>query len=96
MQLGDLSDFINCYNPDNRHLRAETWHPDSNPEGRFRKFTYKEIIERDKTSMDITWIKDSSLADLDNLPEPDIIAADIVENIEAALESFREIVGKLG
>ncbi|MEI6287448.1 MAG: class I SAM-dependent DNA methyltransferase [Bacillota bacterium] len=96
LQLGDLSDFINCYNPENRHLRAETWHPDSNPEGRFRKFTYKEIIERDKTSMDITWIKDKSLADLDNLPEPDIIAADIVENIEAALESFREIVGKLG
>ncbi|CAG1020009.1 partial putative type I restriction enzymeP M protein, partial [Patescibacteria group bacterium] len=58
----------------------------------WRKFTYDEIIGRDKTSLDITWIKDKSLADLDNLPDPDELAGDIIENLEAGLESFREIM----
>ena len=67
----------------------------ANPEGRWRKFTYEEIIARDKTSLDITWLKDKSLADLDNLPDPDILAAEIIDNLEAGLESFREIMVKL-
>lgn len=96
LKVEDLKDFINCYNPENRHKRAETWHPETNPEGRWRKYTYEEIINRDKTSLDITWIKDKSLADLDNLPDPDELANDIVENIESALDSFREIMIKLG
>jgi type I restriction enzyme M protein len=62
------------------------------PEGRWRKFPYEEIINRDKTSLDITWLKDKSLADLDNLPDPDVIAQDIIENLEAGLESFKEIL----
>ena len=70
-----------------KHYNAET-----NPEGRWRKFTYEEIIARDKTSLDITWLKDKSLADLDNLPDPDVLAEDIIENLEAGLESFREII----
>jgi len=53
------------------------------------------IINRDKTSLDITWIKDKSLADLDNLPDPDELAEDIVENLESALDSFREIIIQL-
>ena len=60
--------------------------------GRWRKFSYEEIVARDKTSLDITWLKDKSLADLDNLPDPDVIAEDIIENLEAGLESFREIM----
>jgi type I restriction enzyme M protein len=52
---------------------------------------YEEIISRDKTSLDISWIKDRSLADLDNLPDPDVLANDIIENLEAGIESFREI-----
>lgn len=95
LKLEDLRDFIQLYNPENRNKRKETYHFDSNPEGRWRKFMYDEIIARDKTSLDITWLKDKSLADLDNLPNPDQLAQDIVENIEAGLESFREIVGKL-
>lgn len=58
-------------------------------------FTYTEIIARDKTSLDITWLKDKSLADLDNLPDPEVIATDIIENLEASLESFREIMNAL-
>ena len=91
-----MDDFIRCYNPENRHKREESWNSETNPEGRWRRFTYEDIINRDKTSLDITWIKDKSLADLDNLPDPDILANDIVENIEAALENFREIMIKLG
>lgn len=91
MQLEDLQDFIDCYNPSNRNDRTETW-SEENPEGRWRKFTYEEIIARDKTNLDIFWLKDKSLADLDNLPDPDILANEIIENIEAGLESFKEVM----
>ena len=90
-----LQDFIACYNPLNRFKRKETYHAESNPEGRWRKFSYEEIIARDKTSLDITWLKDKSLADLDNLPDPEILAEDIIENLEAGLESFRGIIAAL-
>ena len=92
LKLNDLKDFIDLYNPENRHKRTETYNAESNPEGRWRKFGYEEIIARDKTSLDITWLKDKSLADLDNLPDPDVLALDIVENIEAGLASFRAII----
>ncbi|MEZ5107665.1 MAG: class I SAM-dependent DNA methyltransferase [Bacteroidia bacterium] len=92
LKLDDLKDFISCYNPNNRHKRKETYNAESNSEGRWRKFSYEEIIARDKTSLDITWIKDKSLADLDNLPDPDVLAGEIIENLEAGLESFREIM----
>jgi len=91
LKFDDLKDFIECYNPSNRHKRKETYHPETNPDGCWRKFTYEEIISRDKTSLDISWIKDKSLADLDNLPDPDVLANDIIENLEAGIESFREI-----
>ncbi|MCK4678966.1 MAG: N-6 DNA methylase, partial [Bacteroidales bacterium] len=73
LKYEDLKDFIDCYNPENRHQRKETWSED-NPDGRWRKYTYEEILARDKTSLDIFWIKDKSLADLDNLPDPDVLA----------------------
>lgn len=94
LKLEDLRDFITCYNPQNRHKRKETF-SESNPEGRWRKFSYEEIIARDKTSLDITWLKDKSLADLDNLPDQDELAEDIIENLEAGLESFRAIIASL-
>lgn len=94
LSFEDLQDFIKSYNPQNRHVRQETYSKD-NPEGRWRKFTYDEITARDKTSLDIFWLKDKSLADLDNLPDPDELAEDIVENIEAGLASFKEILNRL-
>jgi len=87
LKKDDLKDFIECYNPDNRNKRKET--------ERFKKFTYEEVIARDKTSLDIFWLKDDSLADLDNLPDPDVLALDIIDNIEAALMNFKSIVEKL-
>lgn len=94
MKYDDLTDFIACYNPENRHARKETWSED-NPDGRWRKYPYEEIITRDKTSLDIFWLRDDSLADLDNLPDPDVLATDIIENIEAGLESFKQIMESL-
>lgn len=95
LKLSDLRDFIDLYKTDNIAKRKETYNAETNPEGRWRKFGYDEIIARDKTSLDITWLKDKSLADLDNLPDPDELALDIVENIEAGLESFRAIIAGL-
>ncbi|MEZ5016629.1 MAG: class I SAM-dependent DNA methyltransferase [Flavipsychrobacter sp.] len=94
MGYADLKDFVDKYNADNLNKRKQTWSKD-NEEGRWRKFTYDEIIARDKTSLDISWIKDDSLADLDNLPDPDVLANDIIENIEAGLESFKSIIADL-
>lgn len=92
LKFDDLKEFIDCYSPANINKRRETYHPEANPEGRWRRFTYDEIINRDKTSLDITWIKDKSLTDLDNLPDPDILANDIIENLEAGINSFKEIM----
>ena len=63
---------------------------------RFRRFTIDEILARDKTSLDIFWIKDRSLADLDNLPSPDELATDIMESLQSAIESFQQLTAKLG
>jgi len=90
LRMDDLKDFIKLYNPENRHKRKETWN-EKKQEGRWRKYSYDEIIARDKTNLDIFWLKDDSLTDLDNLPDPDVLANEIIENIEAGLENFREI-----
>jgi len=90
LRYEDLEDFVSCYNPENRFNRKATWSPEK-PEGRFRRYTYEEIVARDKTNLDIFWIKDKSLADLENLPDPDVLAGEIIEDVEAALERFREI-----
>ncbi len=95
LKLSDLQEFVTCYNASNRFKRVETYHAVDNPEGRWRKFGYDEIVARDKTSLDITWLKDKSLADLDNLPDPDVLAEEIAENLESALGSFREVLRRL-
>lgn len=83
----DLDDFVKCYNPDNRFERQET--------ERFKRFSYDELVARDKTSLDIFWLKDESLSDLENLPEPDQLAEEKIENIEAGLNSFKAVLNGL-
>ena len=61
----------------------------------WRKFSVEEILKRDKTSLDIFWIKDKSLADLDSLPDPDVLAGDIIENLQSAMDSFNELMATL-
>lgn len=87
LKLADLQEFIKCYNPDNRHRRKET--------DRFKPFTYDELMQRDKASLDIFWLKDESLEDSANLPDPDVLATDIAENLQAALEQFKGISEEL-
>jgi type I restriction enzyme M protein len=86
----DLKEFIQCYNSHNRFDRKPTWSED-NPDGRWRCFTYEEILQRDKVNLDIFWIKDKSLEDAENLPEPDLLARDILENLDYARSQFEEI-----
>lgn len=95
MQLTDLQDFINCYCADDRRKRTETYHADNNPDGRWRKFTLDEINKREKTSLDIFWLKDRSLTDLDHLSDPDVLANEIIENMEIALMNFRRVAQEL-
>lgn len=79
----DLKDFIKCYNPVNRHDRTET--------ERFKPFSYDELTCRDKTSLDIFWLRDESIEDLANLPDPDVLAEEIIEDLETALDQFTAI-----
>jgi hypothetical protein len=83
----DLDDFVECYKPGQRAKREET--------ERFRRFHYKELFARDKASLDIFWLRDESLEDTDNLPTPGVIAAEIVEDLEAALAEFTELAESL-
>ncbi|MBA4323453.1 MAG: DNA methyltransferase, partial [Odoribacter sp.] len=94
LKRSDLDEFVKCYNPENRHNRKPTW-SEKNPDGRWREFDYEELINRDKASLDIFWLKDESLEESDSLPEPDIIAREIVEDLESALEQIKEIAEDL-
>lgn len=90
LKFEHLADFIKCYNPNNRYDRKPTWSPE-NPDGRWRAFTYEEIMQRDKVNLDIFWLKDKSIEDSEMLPEPDTLAREIAENLEDALEQFKSI-----
>lgn len=95
LKRNDLDEFVKCYNPKNRNKRKPTW-TEKNSDGRWRAFDYEEVVNRDKASLDIFWLKDKSLEDSENLPDPGILAQEIVEDLEAALEQFREIAEDLG
>ena len=83
----DLQDFINVYNPDNRDARIET--------ERFRAFGYDELIEREHVNLDIFWQKEDSLEDAADLPTPDVLVAEITENLKSALAQFQNIQAEL-
>jgi len=83
LRYEDLQDFIQRYNSENRHNRQET--------ERFKAFSYDDLMQRDKVSLDIFWLKDESLEDSENLPDPEVLARDIAENLESALEQFSSI-----
>lgn len=95
LRYENLEDFVACYNPRNRHERRPSWDAQTNPEGRWRSYSYEELAARDKTSLDVFWLKDKSLTDLDNLPEPDELAESIIDNLEAGLASFRQVLSGL-
>ncbi len=79
----DLENFIECYKAGNREDREES--------ERFKKYEYEELIERDKVNLDIFWLEDDSIENIEDLPEPEVLADDITENLQAALDQFRQI-----
>jgi type I restriction enzyme M protein len=87
LKRSDLDDFVACYNPKDRHNRKES--------DRFKSFTYEELTKRDKVNLDIFWLKDDALEESANLPAPEIIAAEIAADLEAALEQFATIAEDL-
>jgi type I restriction enzyme M protein len=97
LKRSDLDDFVGCYfgkpgSPvpavdGSRHTRVET--------ERFKSFTYDDLMKRDKVNLDIFWLKDEALEESANLPAPEIIAADIAADLEAALEQFATIADDL-
>jgi type I restriction enzyme M protein len=90
----DFDEFVGCFRPGAMHKRKPTW-SEATPEGRWRCYTYDEIIKRDKLSLDLFWIKDQSLTDTDSLPAPDVLATEIADDLETALELFTKIAAKL-
>ncbi|WP_423740266.1 N-6 DNA methylase [Flavobacterium columnare] len=94
LKYENLIPFVECYQSKDKEKTNETW-SEENPKGRFRKYTYDEILARDKTNFDIFWLKDENYIDLDSLPEPEILAQEIIDGLESALNSFREVVKSL-
>jgi len=95
LERKDLDEFVENYKPENRHDRKSDW-SEENPAGRWRSFTYDELLQRDKLNLDIFWLRDESLEDSANLPEPDVLAAEIAEDLQTALEQFSLIYEDLG
>jgi type I restriction enzyme M protein len=87
LKRSDLDEFVHCYHPENRHERTES--------ERFKCFAYDELLKRDKVNLDIFWLKDESLEDSANLHDPDVLALEIAEELEAALEQFATIAEDL-
>ena len=83
LQLEHLAEFIEVFKPDDRRARVES--------ERFHRFTYDDLVARDKVSLDLIWLRDESLEDMDNLPAPEVIAQEIVEDLEAALAQFAAV-----
>lgn len=94
IQRSDFDEFVACYKPGKLHTRKPTW-SEENPEGRWRSYAYEDLLKRDKLSLDLFWIKDKSLTDTDSLPPPDVIAQEIADDLETALEQFTKIAARL-
>ncbi len=94
MRRADLDDFVACYRPGDRPSREATWSEDE-LDGRWRPYEYEDLVRRDKASLDLFWIRDESLEDSANLPEPDVLAEEIAEDLRAALEQIEEVLEDL-
>lgn len=94
MTYEHLADFVACFKAGETHNRVEAWSEDA-PDGRWRKYQLKELLDRDKASLDVFWLKDKSLTDMENLPTPDVLAEEIIEELEAGLENFRSVQAEL-
>lgn len=90
LMRSDLDELVDCYKPGERQKQRQTW-SEKNPEGRWRAYDYEELIKRDKVNLDLFWLKDKSLEDSDDLPDPDVLAEEIADDLQTALDQFRAI-----
>ena len=95
LRESDLQDFVDCYRPDDRHHREDTYNAKTNPDGRWRKFTYDEVLGRDKTSLDITWIKQGEESEDLSLPELISIIKEKSNNITEAVAELEKLLENL-
>lgn len=86
-----FEEFEKCYGKDPNGKSKRT---DLGEEGRFRKFTLDQIKER-QYKLDITWLKDESLEDADDLPDPQILASEAITELEAMVDDLKEILDEL-
>ena len=94
MTRADLDEFVQCYRPGDRHNRVATW-SEKTPEERWRPYGHEEILARDKVSLDLFWLRDESLEDAADLPEPHVLAAEIADDLRAALEQIEDVLEDL-
>ncbi|HYX32758.1 MAG TPA: class I SAM-dependent DNA methyltransferase [Oligoflexus sp.] len=94
LRFEHLEEFIKCFHSNNRAKRKETW-SEKAPEGRWRKFSYKELVARDRCNLDIFWLRDDTLTDHESLPEPAEIAQEIIATLRAATAKFEAVMRKM-
>ncbi len=90
----DFDEFVACFKPSGISNRRSKW-SEKKPDGRWRCFDIDELMKRDKVSLDLFWLKDESLEDGDSLPDPEILATEIADDLQAAMEQFAAIAGEL-
>jgi type I restriction enzyme M protein len=94
MTRADLDEFVECYRPADRNRRKPTW-SEKTPDGRWRPYTYDEILARDKVSLDLFWLRDESLEDSASLPDPHLLAQEIADDLRSALGQIEDVLGDL-
>lgn len=94
LKRADLDEFVKGYKPKNPNRRKATW-TEKTPEGRWRCYEYDELLKRDKANLDIFWLRDETLEESDNLPDPEILAQEIVDDLQTALQQFANIAAEL-
>ncbi|MDQ2693816.1 MAG: SAM-dependent methyltransferase, partial [Pseudomonadota bacterium] len=94
LSRADLDEFVACYLADDRRKAPSLWSGD-NPQGRWRPYSYQELMARDKKSLDLFWLRDESLEDSDALPDPDVLAEEIADDLRAALAEIEDVLGDL-
>ena len=95
MQRHHLDDFVDCYKSDNLSSRKETYNAETNPNGRWRKYSCDEILKRDKTSLDITWIKQSDDDNDYTLAELMSMIQDKSDNISKAVAELQKLMANI-
>ena len=93
LEMSDLTDFVECYKAEDRKTRKATW-SNKNPNGRWRAFSYDELNLRDKSNLDLFWLDDENQQDL-STDNPNEIAAEIMEDLQAAIHQLSEITTDL-